>query len=219
MQNASTIVAKGARQKGAVGLRLPGGGVGLFRPRHPTNIYVAFPGSNYQVEVYSPKSEGARRLVAAGKLQAAGSSDLTATSAGPRAASVAAIRALAADLGQPIYWAGARPNTTYELTRSPEGRIYVRYLPPGVEVGSRKPYRTVGTYPLRQAFQATKRASREAGSTRTAAGGGAVAVYTAKHPTNVYVAFPGVNFQVEVYSPKRGEARRLVGAQSIGPVQ
>jgi hypothetical protein len=218
VQNALSVVAKGTGN-GAVGLHLSGGGVALFRPRHPTNVYAAFPGSNYQVEVYSPTARLARRLVLAGKLSALGSSSFSATATGPQAASPASIRALAATLGQPIYWAGAKQSVTYELTRSPEGRIYVRYLPRGVAIGSSKPYLTVGTYPVRSAFQATKKAARAAGTIPVSAGGGAVAMFTRKHPTNVYVAYPGVDFQVEVYSPKPGEARRLVTAQSIIPVR
>jgi hypothetical protein len=32
----------------------------------------------------------------------------------------------------PVYWAGPRPSYTYELTRTSDGRIFVRYLPTGV---------------------------------------------------------------------------------------
>ena len=37
---------------------------------------------------------------------------------------------------RPIYWAGTESSVTYELTQTSTGRAYVRYLPPGVAVGS-----------------------------------------------------------------------------------
>lgn len=61
------------------------------------------------------------------------------------AVSTGQLRALAASVGHPIYWAGAAAGT-YELTRIADGRTYVRYLPPGVPVGSRRTYLTIGTY-------------------------------------------------------------------------
>src|SRR6476646_5979771 len=45
-----------------------------------------------------------------------------------QAVSVSELRALPTVLGHPLYWAGPRAGTTYELTRSPDGRVYVRYL-------------------------------------------------------------------------------------------
>ena len=53
----------------------------------------------------------------------------------PVAASVAKLKALSTSLNQPIYWAGAKAGTTYELTQSTSG-IFVRYLPKGAKVGS-----------------------------------------------------------------------------------
>ena len=45
-----------------------------------------------------------------------------------------------------------------------------------------------------------------------------VAFYARARPTNVYLAYPGRNIQVEVYDPAAGAARRLVAANHIVPV-
>ncbi len=55
-------------------------------------------------------------------------------------------------------------------------------------------------------------------SVRVAVGNGGVAFYARARPTNVYLAYPGRNIQVEVYDPAAGAARRLVAANHIVPV-
>jgi hypothetical protein len=190
--------------------------VGIYRRKHPNNVYLAYPGSDYQIEVYAPRAGVARRLVSAGGVKA--------IAGGPTPSSVVAVsadrlKALAASLGRPIYWAGSKPNFTYELTRTSDGKIYVRYLPAGVSVGAPKAYLTVGTYPVRNAYRVTRAAGSGANSVKIAVGGGAVAVYNRGHPTNVYLAYPGSNFQIEVFDPNRGEAKKLVASESITPVR
>ena len=58
----------------------------------------------------------------------------------------------------PIYWSGPRPNYTYELTLAPNAqRVYLRYLPPGVPLGSPRPdYLSIGTYSVRGAAAALR---------------------------------------------------------------
>ncbi len=46
---------------------------------------------------------------------------------------------LATSIRQPIFWLGRKAGYTYELTKGQAGKIYVRYLPAGVAVGSAKP--------------------------------------------------------------------------------
>ena len=45
-----------------------------------------------------------------------------------------AIAAYSKAIGAPIYWAGPQKGYTYELTRTADGKAYVRYLPTGVKV-------------------------------------------------------------------------------------
>ena len=56
-----------ADRRATVRVAVPGG-VGFYATTRPTNLYVAFPGVNAQVEVYDPSARVVRRLVAAGKL-------------------------------------------------------------------------------------------------------------------------------------------------------
>jgi hypothetical protein len=125
------------------------------------------------------------------------------------------LRSLRTTLGRPIYWAGPRSGTTYELTQTRGGRVYIRYLPKGVEVGTSKPYLTVATYRVKDAVAATERVARQSGSVRVQAGDGAVAFYPRDRPTNVYLAFPGSGAQVEVFAPSGKEAQRLVSRHQI----
>src|SRR5919109_549282 len=55
---------------------------------------------------------------------------------GPVAATVAKLRVIAR--ARPVYWAGPKRGVTYELTQSSNGRTFIRYLPKGVRVGSRR---------------------------------------------------------------------------------
>ena len=58
-----------------------------------------------------------------------------------------------ASLGIRIYWIGERPGYEYELTKTPDNRVFVRYLPDGAPVGSNKQYLTIGTYPAKNAYR------------------------------------------------------------------
>jgi hypothetical protein len=121
-------------------------------------------------------------------------------------------------LRRPIYWAGPKTGYTYELTQSTDGRIYVRYLPRGVKIGSRKPFLTIGTYAIPGAFRVTKQVARKNDSVRVAVGHGGVAFYSRSAPTNIYFAYPGSDYQVEVYDPSAARARRLVTSGQIAAV-
>ena len=52
----------------------------------------------------------------------------SATPIAPKAATPNEIRDLSVEVGRPIYWLGPRDNTVYELQRTSQDRIYVRYL-------------------------------------------------------------------------------------------
>src|SRR5262245_34937148 len=113
------------------------------------------------------------------------------TSQGPNstAASVPQLRSLSQETGQPLNWAGRRAGYTYELTRTTDGNIYVRYLPPGTPVGAQQPdYLTIGTYPRRRAQRGLKRIARRQGSVSFTLPDGGFAVYSRQRPHSVYIA-------------------------------
>ena len=142
----------------------------------------------------------------------------TLPAAAPKAATVQELRALAVSAGHPIYWAGPESGRVYELSVTSSGRIYVRYLPHGVSIGNKGEYTFVGTYPFPNAYQALKTLAKKGDVSFTVPGNG-LAVYSSSTPTNVYVAFPGTNEEIEVYDPSPKHARALIAAGQIAPVR
>jgi hypothetical protein len=143
----------------------------------------------------------------------------TSSQASANGVTRAGLQDFAAAENHPVYWAGPRGPDSYELTKTPDGRIYVRYLPPGEEVGVQKPFLTVGTYPYANAYAATKAVARnQEGSIKIPVNNG-VAFYTSSQPTSVYYAEPRSPVQVEIFSPEPGQARRLVASGQIRPVR
>ena len=146
-------------------------------------------------------------------------STATGPAVGPVAATEGRLRSLSIDEGHPIYWAGPTANTTYELTRTSSGRIFIRYLPKGVPVGVDKAnYTIVGTYPVPNATGVLQGLAKKSGEQKLSVPGGGIAVYSTSQPTNVYVAYPGSNLQIEVFDPSADRARRIVTSGQVVPV-
>lgn len=148
-----------------------------------------------------------------------GTSTSTGQATGPAATSTDKLRALSVELGHPIYWAGAVPDSTYELTRTSDDRIFIRYLPRGVPVGIRQAsYTIVGTYPVPNAYKVLQGLAKKPGESTFSAPVGGFAVYSTAQPTNVYLAYPGSNVQIEVYDPSPQRARRLITSGQVSAI-
>lgn len=138
----------------------------------------------------------------------------------PVALSEGQLRAFARRQKMPIYWAGPRTATHYEVTRTARGRVYIRYLPTGVAPGDPSPrYLTVGTYPQRNAFAALTAASRRKGFAARSTPSGALVVYDARRRSSVYFAFRNAAFEVETYDPRPGQALSSVLAGIVGQLR
>jgi hypothetical protein len=215
--NAYAVTKAAASRGDSVTVPVPGG-VGFYNRNSPTSIYFATPGTDAQVEVYDPWAPGARKLVTSGAVvPVTGSSPLGLTTA-PQALTLAGLKTFAKRVRHPVYWIGPRPHTTYEVTQTTDGRIYVRYLPKGQPAGTDFPYLTVGTYPVKNALGTTRAQAAAAGSVRIPAAKGALAFFAKARPTNVYEAFPGVDYQIEVYDPWKPGARKWVKAKKVSTV-
>ena len=143
----------------------------------------------------------------------------TTAAIGPVAATPAAIRALSDEVGHPIYWIGPRPNRVYELTRTSSGRVFIRYLPPNVRVGNRAAsFTIVGSYPVEDALGVLQDLSEQEGEMSAAVPGGGLAVYSTSSPSNVYLAYPGSDVQIEVFDPSAERALRLATSGRVLPV-
>ncbi len=137
----------------------------------------------------------------------------------PAAVSETQLKALAAQSNHAIYWAGPKRGT-YELTRTTNGRIYIRYVPTPDKVGNRTPsYLTVGTYPTKNAFQAIKLAAARQGGVSAKIDHGGLLVFNNGTPKSVYFSYPKSSSQVEVYDPSPLQARALVLGGSIKPIR
>jgi hypothetical protein len=140
------------------------------------------------------------------------------TGANPVRISLKGLKTLAG-IGIPIYWVGKRPGVSYELTKTADNRIFIRYLPAGVPIGSSKPYLTIGTYPVSDAFTVTSRLARSSGSNPVDIGRGAVAFVRGSSPESVFLAYRGSDVQIEIYDPTPGRARDLVTSRRVTAVR
>jgi hypothetical protein len=126
-----------------------------------------------------------------------------------------------AGAGFPAYWVGEQPDMSYEVTRITGDRneIYVRYLPPDAEAETKDPYLTVGSYQVADAYGVTQRQAEESGgSSSFPLDGEGIALPNGADPRSVYVAYPGIDVQIEVYSPEAGRALDLVRTGALTPI-
>lgn len=204
----------------ATPIRARRGGVAFSTRRNPSNVYVAFPGLEYQIEVFHPSPSRARRLVTNGRIRPVATTGVSGSAVQTRAAAVTEneLTSLAGSKEFPVYWAGRRGNTTYELTQTPDERIYVRYLPPGIEVGEQSPVLTIATYRLANAYRATQSVADQQGSVRIPVESG-IAFYSRANPRSVYFSRRGSPVQVEIFHPIARRAHRVVASGQLQPVR
>jgi hypothetical protein len=131
----------------------------------------------------------------------------------PVTLSAAALKARTKTLDQNVYWVGPERGVQYELERKSDGNVFVRYL----AANTRDP-RTVGTYPLANAYEATTALAHRAGWAEGHTEGFLVVYSTATPATTVFVAAQGFPYQIEVYDPSPGKAHSLVESGAVGPV-
>ena len=67
--NAFAVTSQIAGRASSVKLPVPGGGVAFYTRSLPTTAYVAFPGSDDQIEVYDPSPPQLRRLITSGQVR------------------------------------------------------------------------------------------------------------------------------------------------------
>lgn len=189
------------------------GAIARVRSRPIVLLFVALVGAAIVAGIILASTSGSSSPKSVASTPPAAASTTTV-----QAASLATIRALPGSLGHPVYWNGPRTGATYELTRTPDGRVYIRYLTDGAKVGSPLPnFLTVGTYVVPNAEAAVAAAAAQPGAVRLPLKGG-VAFYNTARPTSVYFAYAGSDVQVETYDPSASAARQLVESGAIKPV-
>jgi len=134
----------------------------------------------------------------------------------PVGLSASGLRTIAGAVTQPIYWAGPKTGYRYELRRTDNGNVYVRYLPPGAKAGaSGSDYMVVATYPFQGAFDAIKKVS---GGRKIEVPGGGIGQIASNYENSVHIAFPKVDYQIEVYDPSPEQALAVATSGQVKPV-
>lgn len=132
----------------------------------------------------------------------------------------AQLKAEALKLGVGFYWAGPKPGSVYEFTRSPEDKYFVRYLPKGsAPLAKCKACLIVVTYPFIGGYYAVQQQAKTAGSTTLKGPHGSIIYVDQKRPRSVYVAFKNdPNYEVVVYHPNSVYAANAATSGNIKPV-
>ena len=149
-----------------------------------------------------------------GAAPAASTSTFTDVVAGKVALNENELIAAVKKLGVDVYWAGPVDGAKYTLAAPAEGQAYVRYLPNGDGLTDTKPnYVVIATYTTADAFTATQAAGNQSNGVTFINNQGAAVYYNKDVPTNVYVAYPNLNYQIEVFSPIAATALDIASKQ------
>lgn len=144
------------------------------------------------------------------------SSDSAKSSNGAEIVSADALQDAAAQHATPVYWAGEQKGAELELSQPSKDRTYVRYLTDGAEAGDQRPdFLTVSTYAQANAVAALRRQGKEPGGVIGTAPGNATVYFSQTNPQSVYLAYPGVPVEIEVYDPSFRRALQLVNSGQI----
>jgi hypothetical protein len=143
-----------------------------------------------------------------------------AAAIGPIGLSADELMAEAKAIETPIYWAGPVDGDSYELTRTTQGYLYIRYLPHGTPVGATgSKFLIVATYPRTGASGALKDWQKEKTGSGTIAGpDGSIVFVDPSDAKTVVVAFPNVDYEIEIYAPGHGQALAIAESGKIRPV-
>lgn len=128
----------------------------------------------------------------------------------------AELRARVTSSGKPAYWVGPAAETRYTFEVRGDGSTFVGYVRDGQDESAA--HTVVATYPAASAIADVRAAGRRDGATVLRLADGGIGVVSRDRPTNVFLAYPGVATQVEVFDPSAGAARRAVQGGRVTPV-
>ena len=112
------------------------------------------------------------------------------------------------------YWTGPIKDATYSLNSSTAGQVFIRYVPKGEECDDVRPnFRVIATYEEQDAFATTEAAGTTADGVSLLNTDGSIVYFNKNVPTNIYVAYPGISYQIEIYDPDPKEAVSLATTQ------
>ena len=73
----------------------------------------------------------------------------------------------------------------------------------------------MATYPFQGAYAALLALTKQKGAHMLKLKGGGIALVDSKDPKSIHLAFPSVNYQIEVFDPSPAVARKLVTSGHI----
>ena len=112
------------------------------------------------------------------------------------------LRTLISENGIVAYWTGPVQGATYSINTVTPGQVFVRYILEGMECGSTESkFRVIATYAEVDAFNSTQQAGNQAEGVSLANPDGSVVYFNKNAPSNVYLAYPGIDYQIEIYDP------------------
>ena len=131
-----------------------------------------------------------------------------------------AIKDVASAAGHDVYGITPPAGTRLEVTRGTHGEVWVRYLTGTAQAGDRRAsFLTIGTYRQAGAYTAATNAAKSGDQRSAELPGGGVMLWSLERPTSVYVARPGSDLLVEVYSPDAEQAKALARSGAVTPLR
>jgi hypothetical protein len=124
-------------------------------------------------------------------------------------------------LGKTIYWAGPKAGVKYEFTEEKNGSLFVRYLTHGAKKGVRAAnYLIVATYKFPDAYSRLKKLANAKTVSGPLTGPDGSIIYVRPHDQkSVLMAWPKVNYEVEIYDPSPTQARQVASSGDVKPVR
>ena len=116
------------------------------------------------------------------------------------------------------YWLGPVQGAKYTLNVTAGSQVFIRYLPNGQGLEDiSQSFVIVGTYPQANAYSITEAAGAQPNGVTFLNADGAMVYYSKLLPTNVYLAFPNQDYEIEIFDPVDGGA--LSSAATVGKVK
>jgi hypothetical protein len=108
------------------------------------------------------------------------------------------------------YWSGPIGGATYSINANQSGQVFIRYIEKGQKCDSQtREYRVIATYSQAGAFESTKAAGNQANGVSLANTDGSIVYFNKESPTNVYLAYPEIEYQIEIFDPDPKKAVTL----------
>lgn len=120
--------------------------------------------------------------------------------------------------GLTAFWLGPVQGARYTLNVTAGSQVFIRYLPNGQGLEDiSQSFVIVGTYPQANAYSITEAAGAQPNGVTFLNADGAMVYYSKLLPTNVYLAFPNQDYEIEIFDPVDGGA--LSSAATVGTVK